>query len=86
MPRANGHTELGDMAFADESDWDEDLAEEDDDTASCPNCSALIYHDVEQCPSCGSYITSEDFDRTTRPFWVILVAILLLTFGLWFWI
>jgi predicted nucleic acid-binding Zn ribbon protein len=65
----------------DEADSDHDDADEDDNeepTIVCPNCRRQIHEDSQRCPYCEQYITEEDRERSSQPWWIILGAILAL--------
>ncbi len=56
-------------------DWEyPDLDDDDGDepeTIDCPNCSADVYDDAEQCPACGHYIlAAESTKPVTMTHWV----------------
>ncbi len=57
--------------FPDEND-DDDLTE----TVPCPSCGADVYEDAEQCPYCGSYITSSTSPWGGRSVWWVALAVL----------
>ena len=71
--------------------WQDDSFDEDDndpiyeekdeegDTFPCPECSAEVYDDAEQCPQCGYYLTSaERYRNPGLPRWVYWTAVILL--------
>lgn len=72
----------------DDDDWmeesddglDEDeFPDENDDvteTIPCPACGAAIYEDAEQCPYCGTYVTSQTSPWAGRSWWWIVLAVL----------
>jgi predicted nucleic acid-binding Zn ribbon protein len=66
--------------FEDDEDWDdsepdEPVDEDDDDTIPCPYCGKSIHEDSERCPHCESYISREDAPPARRPLWLIIGAV-----------
>jgi len=58
-------------------DWDNDDADDESDTdddeaptVACPFCSHEIFEGTPRCPSCGRYLSDEDFARGSKPLWV----------------
>jgi len=51
---------------------DDDLTE----TTPCPSCGADVYEDAEQCPYCGTYLTSQTSPWAGRSVWWIVLAVL----------
>jgi len=64
----------------DELDSDEFSEENDDndttETIACPQCGEQVYEDAEQCPYCGTYLTSQTSPWVGRSFWWIALALL----------
>jgi endogenous inhibitor of DNA gyrase (YacG/DUF329 family) len=57
--------------------------DDDTDTDPCPYCRRPVYHDAEQCPHCGQYISAEDAPAH-RPLWVLAgVVVCLVLVALW---
>jgi ribosomal protein S27AE len=45
----------------DDEDWyDGEDSDLDDATATCPECGAEIYADLDHCPQCGHWLTDAD--------------------------
>lgn len=69
-----------------EDDWDDDPPEDDDGdepTVACPFCRQEIFADSPQCPSCGRYLSAEDFAGGSKPLWVIVTAVVCLLAAIW---
>ncbi len=66
-----------------ESSWDEDReddvdGDDADDTIPCPHCRRQIHEDAQRCPYCETYLSEEDTVSSSKPWWVVLGAILCL--------
>lgn len=61
----------------DDSDWDDDLGEDDEsaELIECPNCSAEIYEDAVRCQICGEYVTHSTSPMAGRPLWFALLGL-----------
>ena len=56
-----------------------DTSDPDDDvTAPCPHCGAVIYDDAEQCPGCGRYLSEEDAPAPARSGWIFIGVVVCL--------
>lgn len=44
----------------------------------CPHCQAEIDEESEQCPKCGTFISSEDAPGGGPPRWAVVLALVLL--------
>lgn len=60
----------------DDYDPEPDPEGEEPATVRCPECRRSFAEDAELCPYCGRAILAED--RTRRPWWVIVAAVILL--------
>lgn len=50
----------------------------------CPYCKREIAEDVEQCPHCEHYITTEETPRGSKStFWVVLMVLALIAAAMW---
>ena len=58
---------------------------DDPDLDVCPHCRKMIVEDAEQCPHCGEYVTPGEAPLS-RPWWIAVVIILLLTMTGLLWI
>ena len=83
MPRASDRDDEDDFDEADYSGFD--TSDPDDDlTAPCPYCGAVIYEESEQCTGCGKYLTQEDAPAPARSTWIFLgVVICLVIVACW---
>lgn len=79
---------------ADDDEWDSSSYGDDDDygddqeeepTRDCPYCGFEMLEVCIQCPSCGQYLSKEEFYERSQPRWVILAAILCLV-AIFFWL
>ena len=69
-----------------DDDWVEDDLDEDDDfdggeeepTVDCPYCRREIHEDAQRCPHCERYISKEDMPWQRRPWWMIILAVMVL--------
>ncbi|REK18336.1 MAG: zinc ribbon domain-containing protein [Planctomycetota bacterium] len=59
--------------------------EEDEPTVACPYCKREIHEDAQRCPYCEQYISAEDSPPGSKPWWIVLGAVLAL-FGLLWWV
>jgi uncharacterized paraquat-inducible protein A len=61
-----------------DENWDDedDPNEEDEATIPCPYCGEEIHEDAQQCPACGQYISAEDAPPASKPWWILIAAIL----------
>jgi hypothetical protein len=72
------------MAWSDDDLEDHEFPDEDDDfddeeatlTRECPRCGVDIYEDVEQCPLCGTWLTSQATAWSGRSWWWIALGLL----------
>lgn len=65
---------------------DDEYEDDEDDTIPCPHCQKQVYHDAEQCPYCGNYISEEDAPRDMKPKWIIIGCLICLAMTiLWVW-
>ena len=51
----------------------------------CPHCRKLISEEAARCPHCGEYINPADAPLA-RPWWIVIVAILVLMLAGLLWI
>jgi hypothetical protein len=50
----------------------------------CPHCRAEIDEEAEQCPKCGTYISSEDAPSERKSLvWIIVMVLALLAALMW---
>jgi len=63
---------IGEHEYPDPPDDEED----DDYTVPCPECGEPVYEDAEQCPYCGSYITSSSHPFEGRPVWWVVLGVI----------
>ena len=82
MPRDPEDTEdvLDDRELPDEADMDDD---DDPDLLPCPHCRKMINEDTVRCPHCGDYISREDNPDRRTPWFLLLIAGLVLIVILW---
>jgi hypothetical protein len=71
------------MAWSDDDLLDREFPDEDDDdddeptlTSQCPRCGVDVYEDVEQCPLCGTWITSNTTPWAGRSWWWVALGVL----------
>ncbi|MEN6494334.1 MAG: zinc-ribbon domain-containing protein [Thermoguttaceae bacterium] len=62
--------------FNEDESPDEDVDDDPTETVPCPSCGADVYEDAEQCPYCGTYITSQTSPWAGRSVWWIVLAVL----------
>ena len=72
----------------DDDEWDDELDNDDDGdddaaTVACPFCGHEIFEDSPRCPSCGKYLSADDFARRSQPLWVFVTALVCLAAALW---
>lgn len=63
--------ELDDREYPDPDD-----ADDESDTAPCPECGAQVYEDAVQCPRCGAYVTPGSGASSGWPAWWIILGVL----------
>jgi len=71
----------------DVDDYDVEDSADEDALIPCPHCGEELPEDAVHCPYCGEYITSEEYSRAARPWWlwpvvIVLVISLLAAWGL----
>jgi len=59
--------------------------DESTNTEQCPYCKKQIYSGAERCPLCGVYLTEEEAVGTQKPWWIVVVSIVLLIVIALFW-
>ena len=57
-----------------EAGWDDD----EEATVPCPYCRHPIHEDSPRCPACGNYISAEDAPHASKPWWIVVGALLAL--------
>lgn len=72
-----------DMDDMDDVDDMDDDALDDDPTVPCPFCRHEIFEDSPRCPSCGRYLSADDFARQAKPLWVVVTAVVCLLVAIW---
>jgi hypothetical protein len=57
---------------------DDDIDDNDDCTPTilCPKCGTDLYDDVEQCPVCGTWLTTVTSPWSGRQAWWLALALL----------
>ena len=62
----------------DEDRWQDDDEEDDDGYIPCPHCGETMLEAADHCPYCDRWISSEEVATTRHPWWIIVVALILL--------
>lgn len=84
MPyRDNEFDELDDEEYPD-PEWTEDA--NGTPMVHCPHCGLPVYEQAERCPVCGMYITEEEAGTQTKPWWIVIGAVVMLFVIVFFWI
>jgi hypothetical protein len=76
VPDNDDWTQESDDDFNEDEFPDEDVDDDPTETVPCPSCGADVYEDAEQCPYCGTYITSQTSPWAGRSVWWIVLAVL----------
>ncbi|MGD9648776.1 MAG: hypothetical protein AB7U73_23900 [Pirellulales bacterium] len=63
----------------------EGVYDDDEPTIPCPYCRREILEDVAQCPYCEQYISREDAPPASKPWWIVIGAIVCMYIA-WRWI
>lgn len=71
---------------------DEDWANDDTPTITCPNCQADVYEEADSCPACGEYLIDANEPLQSKPMWFValgllgILAVVLVLSGILNWI
>lgn len=68
MPRADDDSD---------DDWQDD-DDSDDGYVPCPYCGETMLEDAEYCPACDRWMTNEELPARRHPWWIIIVALVLI--------
>jgi hypothetical protein len=67
--------DVDDIDDDDDSGGDDYDGDDETLTRECPRCGADVYEDAEQCPLCGTWLTTETSPWKGRAWWWVALAV-----------